>query len=145
AASLAAGGEVRVELGLELGSVEPERRDRIIDIDAAAGVGEFTREDERSGEEVGSDPVELIEVLNRNDRGHGAAVALDDDVLTQFGVLDQARDPAPGGRRHGHGPFGMLVGEGSHTNNCTENCIEDNWSGRAARIFVARRSGRPSG
>lgn len=44
--SLAAGGEVRVELGLKFGPIEPKGLNRVAQVSAAAGIIEFTRQDE---------------------------------------------------------------------------------------------------
>lgn len=82
--SLAAG----VELGLELGPVEPERRDGVVQVGAVPSVGELSCQDEGSSERVGPDAVELVEMLHRDDRSDRATVAFNDDVLTTFGVLD---------------------------------------------------------
>lgn len=48
--SLAAGGEVRVELGLQLGPIEPEGRDRVVQVSTVADIGELARRDEGCGE-----------------------------------------------------------------------------------------------
>lgn len=105
--SLAVGGDVSVELGLELGPVEPERRDGVVQVSAVAGVGKLARQDEGSGDQVGPDAVEFVEVLNRDDRSDRAPVALDDDVLTTFSVLDQTRNAATAGRGDGQSPLGV--------------------------------------
>lgn len=122
---------VRVELGLEFGSVEPEGRDRVVQVGVVAGIGELTRQDEGVGGQVGPDAAELIEVLHGDGRSNRAAVTLDDDVLTAFSVLDQARDTAAGGCGDGQGPLGVYVSEDGHARNCTEHSPEN--QGRARR------------
>ena len=73
------------------------------------------------GVQVLPDTVQFIKLIHRDDRSDCAAVALDDDVLAAFSVLDQACDAAARGCGDGKSPLRVHVSEDGHASNCTEN------------------------
>src|SRR5689334_16978528 len=118
--SLAGSSDVRVQLGLELGAVEPEGSNGVVQLGAVAVVGEFARQDQGGGGQVSADTMEFVKVLHRDDRSDCATAALDDDVLAALSVLDEPRNTPASRRGDGEGPLGMHVSESRHARNCTE-------------------------
>ncbi len=122
--SLAADGQVSVELSLKFGPVEPERRDSVVQIGAAASVREFARQHERSGDQVCTDALQLVELFHGDHGSDRPSVTLDENVLTTFRMLDKARNTTTGGFGNGHSPLVTRVSEDSHNEGRTENCVD---------------------